>query len=169
MNLSFLCIEIPLLEKIARTLAVYVFLLFWFRSAGKRELAQITPFDLVVLLILSNTLQNALIGPDNSLTGGLAGGLVLLFANKVMSWVTVRRPRVARFFEGTPTVLIKDGKVLERNLHREMMTRGQLERALRKHGLDPETDIPTIHRALMETDGTVTVTRRQPNGVQPSA
>lgn len=154
--------ESLVLEKIIRSVVVYVFLLFWFRFAGKRELGQMTPFDLVVLLILSNSLQNALIGNDNSLTGGLVGGVVLLYVNKAMSWIAVRSPGVARYFEGKPTVLIEDGVVIEKHLRHEKMTHGELRRAIRKHDLDPDTDLPTIKRALLETDGTVTITRRSP-------
>jgi uncharacterized membrane protein YcaP (DUF421 family) len=116
-----------------------------------------TPLDLIVLLTISNVLQNAMIGPDNSLTGGLIGGLALFCANGLIGRLTLHFPGLARLFEGKPTVLIEDGKVLTKSLRREVMTRAELERAIRKHELDPETDLPLIKRALLEQDGTVTI------------
>jgi uncharacterized membrane protein YcaP (DUF421 family) len=154
---SLLIPEIQILEKILRPLVVYFFLLIAFRVAGKRELGQMTPFDLIVLLTISNVLQNAMIGPDNSLSGGLIGGLTLFCANGLIGRLTLRFPGLARLLEGKPTPLIEDGKVLTKNLRREVMTRSELERAIRKHELDPETDLPLIKRALLEQDGTVTI------------
>jgi len=152
--------EIPVLEKIVRPLVVYVFLLTAFRITGKRELGQMTPFDLIVLLTISNVLQNAMIGPDNSLGGGLIGALTLLAANGVMARLAYRFPRLARIVQGTPTVLIEDGRILTQNLKREVMTQAELERAIREHDLDPNTDLPSVKRALLETDGKVTIVLR---------
>jgi uncharacterized membrane protein YcaP (DUF421 family) len=157
MNIDMLIPEVQILEKIVRPLVVYFFLLLMFRVAGKRELGQMTPFDLIVLLTISNVLQNAMIGPDNSLTGGLIGGLALFCANGLLSRLALHFPSLGRLFEGRPTLLIEDGRVLSRNLRREVMTRSELERAIRKHDLDPETDLPLIKRALLEQDGTVTI------------
>ncbi len=157
MNLSMFTPEVQILEKIARPLIVYFFLLITFRIAGKRELGQMTPFDLIVLLTISNVLQNAMIGPDNSLTGGLIGGLTLFVANGLIGRLTLYSPSIAKLLEGKPTPLIEDGKVLTRNLRSEVMTRAELERAIRKHELDPDTDLPLIKRALLEQDGTVTI------------
>jgi uncharacterized membrane protein YcaP (DUF421 family) len=149
--------EIQILEKIVRPLVVYFFLLIAFRLAGKRELGQMTPFDLIVLLTISNVLQNAMIGPDNSLSGGLIGGLALFCANGLIGRLTLHFPRLARLLEGKPTPLIEDGRILAKNLRREVMTRAELERAIRKHDLDPDTDLPLIKKALLEQDGTVTI------------
>jgi uncharacterized membrane protein YcaP (DUF421 family) len=157
MSLNMFLPEVQVLEKIVRPLIVYFFLLIAFRVVGKRELGQITPFDLIVLLTISNVLQNAMIGPDNSLSGGLIGGLTLFCANGLIGRLTLRFPGLARLLEGKPTPLIEDGKVLTKNLRREVMTRSELERAIRKHDLDPETDLPLIKRALLEQDGTVTI------------
>lgn len=157
MDINFLTPEVSLIEKIVRPLIVYFFLLITFRIAGKRELGQMTPFDLIVLLTISNVLQNAMIGPDNSLTGGLIGGLALFCANGLIGRLTLYFPKLARLFEGRPTVLIEEGRILTKNLRREVMTRSELERAIRKHDLDPETDLPLIKRALLEQDGTVTI------------
>jgi uncharacterized membrane protein YcaP (DUF421 family) len=157
MNMNMFMPEIQILEKIVRPLVVYFFLLIAFRIAGKRELGQMTPFDLIVLLTISNVLQNAMIGPDNSLTGGLIGGLTLFVANGLIGRLTLHFPHIATLLEGEPTLLIEDGRILTRNLRREVMTRTELERAIRKHGLDPEADLPLIRRALLEQDGTVTI------------
>jgi len=156
MSLNIFIPEVQILEKIIRPLVIYFFLLIAFRVAGKRELGQMTPFDLIVLLTISNVLQNAMIGPDNSLGGGLIGGLTLFCANGLIGRLTLY-PGIAGLFEGKPTPLIEDGKILVKNLRREVMTRSELERAIRKHELDPETDLPLIKRALLEQDGTVTI------------
>jgi uncharacterized membrane protein YcaP (DUF421 family) len=157
MSGNLLIPEVQILEKIVRPLVVYFFLLAAFRIAGKRELGQMTPFDLIVLLTISNVLQNAMIGPDNSLTGGLIGGLTLFCANGLIGRLTLHSPGLARLLEGEPTLLIENGKVLAKNLRREVMTRTELERAIRKHGLDPATDLPSIKKAILEQDGTVAI------------
>lgn len=164
MNLNMFIPEVQILEKIVRPLIVYFFLLVTFRIAGKRELGQMTPFDLVVLLTISDVLQNAMIGPDNSLTGGLIGGLTLFVANGLIGRLTLHFPSIARLLEGEPTPLIEDGQILTRNLRREVMTRGELDRAVRKHELDPDTDLPSIKRALLEQDGTVTILHKSDPG-----
>jgi uncharacterized membrane protein YcaP (DUF421 family) len=163
MDMNILIPEVQILEKIVRPLVVYFFLLIAFRMAGKRELGQMTPFDLIVLLTISNVLQNAMIGPDNSLTGGLIGGLTLFVANGLVGRLTLYSPSIAGLLEGKPTPLIENGRILTRNLKREVMTRSELERAIRKHGLDPEADMPLIKRALLEQDGTVTIIIKSEN------
>ena len=157
MNINMFIPDIQILEKIVRPLVVYFFLLLMFRIAGKRELGQMTPFGLIVLLTISNVLQNAMIGQDNSLSGGLIGGLTLFVANGLIGRLTLHFPSIARLLEGKPTPLIEDGRVLTKNLKREVMTKAELERAVRKHDLDPESDLPLIKRALLEQDGTVTI------------
>ncbi len=157
MDIHMFIPDVQILEKILRPLVVYFFLLIAFRIAGKRELGQMTPFDLIVLLTISNVLQNAMIGPDNSLTGGIIGGLTLFVANGLVGRLTLYSPSIAGLLEGKPTPLIENGRILTRNLRREVMTRSELDRAIRKHGLDPEAEVPLIKRALLEQDGTVTI------------
>jgi uncharacterized membrane protein YcaP (DUF421 family) len=152
--------EIPWLEKIIRPFLVYLFLLLAFRLAGKRELGAMTPFDLVVLLTISNVLQNAMIGPDNSLTGGILGAVALLTANGLLARLMLRAPKLERFLFGAPTTLIEKGQILRDNMRREVMTMAELERAIRKHDLDPENDLGVIHRAILEQDGTVSILRQ---------
>lgn len=151
--------QVPVVEKILRPLVVYAFLLIAFRLAGKRELAQLTPFDLIVLLTLSNILQNAMIGNDNSLGGGIIGALTLFGINGVLSRLAFHWPRLAQWIEGEPTVLIDQGQIIKPNMQREVMTLEELQRSLRKHGLRWE-DLSQIECALLELDGTVTVQLR---------
>jgi uncharacterized membrane protein YcaP (DUF421 family) len=153
--------EIPILEKIVRPLVVYAFLMLVFRLVGKRELAQLTAFDLIVLLTISNLLQNAMIGKDDSLGGGIIGALTLIVANGTIARLTLRSGWLQRLLTGKPTVLIEDGQVLESNLRRELMSRSELEQALREHDLDPETELQSVRRARLEPDGRVSVLRKR--------
>ncbi|MCX6551054.1 MAG: DUF421 domain-containing protein [Acidobacteria bacterium] len=144
---------IPVLEKILRPVLVYVFLIVGLRLAGKRELAQLNPFDLVVLLTISNTVQNAIIGNDNSLAGGLIGAATLLVAN----WVVVRwsyhHPRVERLIEGTPTVLIDGGRIDASTLAAEFVSVDELSSAARRQGL---LSLDDVERAVLEPGGSIT-------------
>jgi len=164
MDLKMFVPDVQILEKVIRPLVVYFFLLIAFRIVGKRELGQMTPFDLIVLLTISNVLQNAMIGPDNSLSGGLIGGLTLFCANGLIGRLVFHFPRLERLLEGKPALLIEDGRILKKNLRREVMTRAELERAIRKHDLDPTTDLPFIKKALLERDGTVTIVHQSEHG-----
>ncbi len=148
--------DIPILEKIIRPAIVYAFLLIAFRLAGKRELGQLTPFDFIILLTISNVLQNAMIGNDNSLGGGLIGAITLFVVNGIISRLAYRFPRLAEMLDGGPTVLIENGRIIEPNMRHEVMTLEELQRSLRKHDLGWE-DVSQIQRALLELDGTVTV------------
>ena len=152
-------LEVPWIEKVVRPFVVYVFLMLAFRIAGKRELGAMTPFDLVVLLTISNVLQNAMIGNDNSLSGGLLGAVALLTANGVVARLVLRSTWLERWLFGHPTPLIENGRVLTENMRREAMTWSELQRAIREHELDAETDLPEIRRALLEVDGKVTIVR----------
>ena len=158
--MNILIPDISIAEKIIRPAVVYLFLLVAFRLAGKRELGQMTPFDLIVLLTISNVLQNAMIGNDNSLGGGIIGALTLFTLNGVFARAMFRFPRFARAVEGEPTTLIRNGVIVEPNLRREVMTIEELQRALRKHGLEWD-DVSRVQNALLELDGTVTVHLRE--------
>lgn len=150
--------DISIVEKVLRTVAVYAFLLIAFRVAGKRQLGQLSPFDLVVLLIISNAVQNSLIGDDVSLGGGLLGAIVLLLVNGVVAWVSSRHRGVQRLVESTPTMLIRHGRVCMDNLHRELMTLSELRAALRREGVVSVSD---VRYAILEEDGRVSVIRRR--------
>src|SRR3954463_15238211 len=114
-------LPVPIVEKILRAIVVYVFLIFALKIWGKRVMAQLNPFDLVVLLILSNTVQNAIIGNDNSVSGGLIGALSLFTVNYLVIRYLFKHRRLDQVLEGTPTVLVEHGRVISRNLARELL------------------------------------------------
>src|SRR5213595_3916150 len=126
----------PVIEKILRPILVYFFLVVALRVFGKRELAQLNPFDLVVLLSLSNTVQNAIIGNDNSLSGGLIGALGLLAMNYVVVRFLFRHRRLDQIFEGQPTVLIERGHIVKHALAKELLTHAELMTVLHRQGFD---------------------------------
>lgn len=152
-------LELPVLEKIIRPVLVYVFLVLGLRLAGKRELAQLNPFDLIVLLLLSNTVQNAMIGDDDTLAGGLIGASTLLAVN----WLVVRylygHPRLERILEGPATVLVEDGLVHKAQLRRELITMAELRSAAHRQGI---ASLDLIERAVLEPGGTVSFVARAP-------
>ena len=155
-----MALGIPVGEKLVRTLAVYIFLLVGLRLAGKRELGQLNPFDLVVLLLLSNTLQNAIIGNDNSLLGGILGATALLAIN----WLVVRylyaHPVAARLLEGDADVLIDAGKVQHARLKRELITQEELASAARRQGLEGLHQVQTCR---LEIGGALTFVPKVPS------
>jgi uncharacterized membrane protein YcaP (DUF421 family) len=151
---------IPVAEKLLRTVAVYAFLLAGLRLAGKRELGQLNPFDLVVLLLLSNTVQNAIIGNDNSLVGGVLGATVLLALNWAVVKYLYTHPALARVFEGDVDVLIRQGRVREAHLKRELITRAELEAAARRQGIDGLDNVETCR---LEIGGALTFVPKAPS------
>jgi uncharacterized membrane protein YcaP (DUF421 family) len=144
----------PLLDKAIRSVAVYLFLIGLLRIAGKREFSQLNNGDLVVLLLLSNTVQNAIIGSDNSLWGGLFGAAVLVIANRVLVRLSYDRSWLIRLVEGTPTTLITHGRLNLRNLKRELVNRQQLLAAVRRQGA---TGLKDVDMAVLEPNGALTV------------
>ena len=132
---------IPLIEKIIRPVLVYVFLVVGLRLAGKRELAQLNPFDLVVLLTLSNTVQNAIIGNDNSVIGGMVGAATLLVLNYLVVMVAYRNRDLAALIEGGPDILIHRGRIDHQRLKAETITEEELESAARKQGFGSLKDV----------------------------
>src|SRR2546422_584970 len=125
---------LPVLEKILRPVIVYFFLVIGLRLAGKRELAQLNPFDLVVLLTLSNTVQNAIIGEDNSVTGGIIGATALLVVNYLVVRFLYGHQGLDQIVEGEPMLLIENGTVNERLLGKELITPAELEAAAHRQG-----------------------------------
>ena len=149
--------EVPVVEKIVRAVVVYLFLLLAFRFTGKRQVGQLTPFDLVVLLIISNVVQNAVIGPDNSLGGGLLGAVVILLLNGMLVEVTFRSKRLRRLFEASPTILVHNGRLLQKNLARERISLDDLHAAMRRSGV---IDLEHVHVAMLEENGGISVIPR---------
>jgi uncharacterized membrane protein YcaP (DUF421 family) len=134
-------IGVPLAEKLVRTLAVYVGLALLLRLAGKRNLAQLNSFDLVVVLLLSNVVQNALIGADNSVTGALLGAGLLIAANAAVARLIRHSDRAAHLFEGREVAIVKDGRFVEPALRRQGLRRADVESALRAQGADGPQDV----------------------------
>ena len=155
---SLLSPEIAYSEKIVRTIVVYVFLLAGLRLAGKRELSQLNPFDLVVLLLLSNTVQNAIIGNDNSLIGGLVGGGALLIINAIVVRTLYHYGKLDQI-EGKPETLIRNGRLVRHHLERELITVAELEAAARRQGIE---SLAHVHECRLETGGALTFIQRQP-------
>jgi uncharacterized membrane protein YcaP (DUF421 family) len=144
---------------VLRPVVVYLFLVVLLRIFGKRELAQLNPFDLVVLLSLSNTVQNAIIGNDNSLTGGLVGAFTLLAINYTVVRFLLRHRRLDELFEGKPTVLIEHGHILKKNLARELMTRTELMTVLHRQGF---YEVSEVERCVLEPGGVFAIKRKEP-------
>jgi uncharacterized membrane protein YcaP (DUF421 family) len=149
---------VPVIEKVIRTIVVYGFLLIGLRLAGKRELTQLNPFDLVVLLLLSNTVQNAIIGEDNSLAGGLIGAAVLLVLNGVLVRILFRWGKLDAI-EGRPDILIRNGHVIRKHLERELITLAELESAARRQGLE---SLAHVKHCRLETGGALTFIPKHP-------
>ena len=150
---------LPVLEKILRPVIVYVFLIVGLRVAGKRELAQLNPFDLVVLLTLSNTVQNAIIGDDSSVTGGLLGAATLLLVNYVVVRFLYTHKTLEHLAEGDATVLIASGRIVPKRLEKELITRPELESAAHKQGF---ASLDEVERAVLEPSGTISFIGRKP-------
>ena len=150
---------VPVAEKVLRPVVVYAFLVVGLRLAGKRELAQLNPFDLVVLLTLSNTVQNAIIGDDNSVTGGLLGAATLLGVNALVVRFLYRHEQLERLVEGEPDVLIENGKIRFDRLKTELITLPELESAAHKQGF---ASLDEVDRAVLEPGGTVSFISKKP-------
>lgn len=144
----------PLVEKVVRTVLVYALILLVVRLAGKRTLAQWNSFDLVVVLLLSNVVQNAVIGPDTSFLGGAVGAVVLVAFNSAMDRLGFLNARTERLLEGSPTTLVRDGRYDEATLRRLGLRRHELARALHLQGADR---IEQVELARLEPGGTFTV------------
>jgi uncharacterized membrane protein YcaP (DUF421 family) len=157
---SMFHMQLPLLEKIVRPIIVYLFLVIFLRLFGKRELAQLNPFDLVVLLSLSNTVQNAIIGNDNSISGGVIGAFALLATNWLLMKVLFKLPKLNDALEGTKTVLIKRGIVDPDALNKETMTEMELLSVIHKQGLD---DFSEVQTCVLEPNGTFYVEAMKPS------
>ncbi len=151
--------EISIFEKMLRPIIVYVFLLIGLRLAGKRELAQLNAFDLIVLLTLSNTVQNAIIGNDNSVLGGLIGATTLLTLNYVVVRIAHRHKKFDRLIEGRADILMKDGKIVRNHLERELITHAQLLAAAHKQGI---SSLHEVERCILEPTGTITFMEKRP-------
>ncbi|MHB0878612.1 MAG: DUF421 domain-containing protein [Anaerolineae bacterium] len=141
-------------DTILRTSVIYFALLIGLRLSGKREIGQITLFDLVMLLLVANSVQNAMVGADNTLVGGLISAATLLAVHSVVARSTLRWPRLRHLVEGTPTVLVSHGQVVAAHLRREGIDEEMLAGALREHGV---ADLKDVEMAVLEVDGSISV------------
>jgi uncharacterized membrane protein YcaP (DUF421 family) len=153
--------QVSLLEKVVRALLVFVFLVVALRLGGKRELGQINVLDLAVLLLVSNVLQNAMIGPDNSLVGGVVGATTLFAANYVFVRLVFRSRRASRLLEGTPTVLLEHGRLHERALRSEAITVEELHAAALERGFEQLADVDLI---VLQPNGHLAIMGREAAG-----
>src|SRR5215470_18048023 len=151
---------IPLLEKILRPIVVYAFLVIGLRLSGKRELVQLNPFDLVVLLTLSNTVQNAIIGDDNTVLGGIIGATSLLVTNYLVVRFLYDHRKLDQVVEGRADVLIEDGKIRAQHLRKELITMPQLQAAAHKQGF---ASLAGVDQCILEPGGTLTFIGKKPD------
>ena len=157
---SMFHLHLPILEKIVRPVIVYVCLILFLRLFGKRELAQLNPFDLVVLLSLSNTVQNAIIGDDNTVSGGIIGAFSLLTVNWVLMRVLYKLPKLNKALEGSETVLVRNGVIDHEAMRKETMTELELLEVLHKQGLG---SVAEVAKCVLEPNGNFYVEARTPS------
>jgi uncharacterized membrane protein YcaP (DUF421 family) len=141
-----------LLQIVARTAAVYLVVLAGVRLSGKREVGQMTPFDLTLLLLISNAVQNAMTGSDTSLAGGIVAAATLLILNYLIAEVSGGNRRFRRFVQGQPSLLVHDGQVISAHMAKEHVSTDELQRALREHGISSVHDVAL---AVLEVDGSI--------------
>jgi len=145
--------HLPVLgEIVLRTAAIYMVVLLGVRLSGKREVGQMTPFDLTLLLLISNSVQNAMTGPDTSVTGGMAAAVTLLLMNYLVAELSGTNRRFRKIIQGEPTLLVHDGQLLPAHLSKEHISMDELERALREHGINTYHDLAL---AVLEVDGSI--------------
>ncbi len=150
-------LDVPWWEIFLRATIVYLALLVGLRLGGKRQLGQMTPFDLVIILLIANAVQNAMVGPDTSVTGGLIAAGALLLANAALARFRNRIPWLRKAVEGDPIVLVSDGSPVTRLMEREGVDVAELEQAAREHGLEGLAD---VKQAVLEIDGTISIVPR---------
>jgi uncharacterized membrane protein YcaP (DUF421 family) len=149
---------VPIAEKVVRTILVYVALVIGLRIFGKRELGQLNPLDMIILLLLANTVQNAIIGSDNSLIGGLVGAAVLLIINATIVRVAYKHPALRRAIEGHSDVILRDGQVVTRALEANALTREELLAAAREQGI---ASLSEVECARLELSGKISFTKHE--------
>jgi uncharacterized membrane protein YcaP (DUF421 family) len=147
----------PAWSIVVRTAMVFAALFVGLRLVGKRELGQMTVFDLVVILLIANAVQNAMVGPDFSVQGGILAAFVLLVIDRALAYLRLRGPMWGRLIEGTPSVLVEDGELIFPHLRKEGLDRHEVEMVLREHGID---SISAVRLAVLETDGSISIVPR---------
>ena len=153
-----------LLQIVLRTTAIYLVVLIGVRLSGKREVGQMTPFDLTLLLLISNAVQNAMTGPDTSVVGGVTAAATLLILNYLVAELSGGNRRFRKLVEGQPTLLIHDGKVISSHMSKEHVSMDELQRSLREHGISSYHDVAL---AVLEVDGSISCLKYEE--IQPAA
>jgi uncharacterized membrane protein YcaP (DUF421 family) len=155
----------PYIDIIIRSAAVYVFMILAIRLFGKKELSQLSTTDLVFIVLISNSVQNAMVGTNSSLPGGLLAALVLFSLNYVLKQFMYRSPRLKDMIEDKPVILIHDGKLDEQHLYMEKITTDELEQAIREHGIE---NFGEVKLAILEVDGSISVISKEGNHLKQS-
>jgi uncharacterized membrane protein YcaP (DUF421 family) len=158
--------SVPWWELIVRSLIVYVFLIVLLRLSGKRQVGQLAPFDLVLLLVLSNAVQNSMNGGDNSLVGGLVSAVTLIGANYCVGIATFKNKRLEAIVEGRPQIIVHNGRVFEDVMARAQLTHHELQAALRQSGC---ACIEDVHSAVLENNGAISVLTRSASISDPGS
>ena len=151
-------LSMPIWEYLLRSVVVYVVLLGMIRLSGKRTMGQFTPFDVLLIVLLGNAVQNALLGTDTSLLGGLLLAAVLISLNWTTGYLASRSRRIERLIEGVPVILARDGRLFEEVLRKELVSLNDFEEALRQNG---ELGMADVKYAILETDGRISVVPRE--------
>jgi uncharacterized membrane protein YcaP (DUF421 family) len=151
-------LSLPWWEFIARATVVYIFLLVILRVTGKRQVGQLAPFDLVLLLVLSNAVQNSMNGGDNTVTGGVISAVTLVALNWLLGYATYRSKKIGRFVEGRPQVIVHNGHVYRDVMQNERLTQDELDAAIRLAGC---ASIHDVHFAILENNGQISVRARR--------
>jgi uncharacterized membrane protein YcaP (DUF421 family) len=145
-------------EHVLRACVVFAFLFVLLRWIGKKHVGELAPFDLIVLLILSETVQNAMISDDKSLVGGIVSAATLIAITQAMNYVSWRFKRAARFLEGTPKILVRHGRCIDAVLRSEQVTIAELTEAMRSHGC---ANIADVRVAILENNGKISIIKRE--------
>jgi uncharacterized membrane protein YcaP (DUF421 family) len=151
--------DVTIAEKILRPIIVYFFLVIGLRLAGKRELAQLNPFDFIVLMTLSNTVQNAIIGNDNSVSGGMIGAATLLAVNYAVVRLVRNHRKLQRALEGRADVLVRNGQIMKDHCDRELISKADLTAAAHKQGI---ASLHDVDYAVLEPTGTISFIQKRP-------
>ena len=149
-------VSFPQWHFVLRGVIIYFFILFLLRISGKHQVGQMGPAEFVAILLISNAVQNSMNGGDNSLTGGLILAAVIMGLSELVSYLTYKSKRAERILQGSPSLLIHKGKVVPKNLERELLNLHELKTLLRKQGIH---DFSDIYEAVLESDGSISVTR----------
>ena len=137
-----------------KTAVIYVFLVVGLRLLGKRELGQMSVYDLVLIVVIANAVQNAMLGNDNTLGGGLAAALTLMVLNRIFNWVMLKNPKMWHLMMGEPVLIVRDGQFLTGPMNKEGVTRNHVWAAMREHGIG---DLDDVQMAVLEVDGDITI------------